>query len=414
MLAGASISAGIMIFMRREDPGIIYDTLIKWDVVVLIIFLTIFVDMLDDLGYFEYVGIQLVKLTGGKQIYLFIAFGFMMFVMSAFLDNVTAIILLSSLTITVCKRLDISPVPYLIYLTFLTGVGALLTPVGSVPNIILNASAGIGFGEWVAKMAFFSFLAFAITTGYFLFLYRKFLGKELTDEKKEELEFLDPNQVINSIKDVYIATALILALVTGFILADRISHALHIHFGIELVAILLAIVTMLITGVRSKEMFGKVDWNTLFFFSGLFVLVGSLEKSGALSPVAQLFKSGIQSHPALLLLGLIVLGGIASTGLNNIPVALLITSIFASIGLANVASTGGGAQFWYGAVIATNIGASLTPIGSVIVIIAFEVLRKSGYDIKLSRYFRETFPLYILISMVGFIYLEILVALHVM
>jgi len=397
MLAGASVSAGIMIFMRGRAPSIIYDSLIKWDVVVLIIFLTIFVDMLDELGYFEYIGIRLVKLTGGNQVSLFIAFGTMMFLMSAFLDNVTAIILLSSLTITVCKRLDISPVPYLIYLTFLTGVGALLTPVGSVPNIILNADAKIGFGEWVAAMAFFSILSFAITTFYFIYVYRKFLGRELTDEKKEELEYLDPSQVIDSINDVYLATGLILALIVGFIMAEKISELIGAHFGIELVAITLAVVTMLITGRRSKEMFGKVDWNTLFFFSGLFVLVGSLEKSGALLPVSSFFGTLYKSSPALLLLIIIVVGGLASTGLNNIPIALLITSIFKD--------TISGSQYWYGAVIATNIGASLTPIGSVIVIIAFEVLRKSGYDIKLGRYFRETFPLFLIISLAGFLYL---------
>jgi len=398
MLAGATVAAGIMIFMRGEEPAVIYDSLIKWDVIVLIIFLTIFVDMLDELGYFEYIGIRLVKLTGGNQYFLFVSFGVLMFFMSAFLDNVTAIILLSSLTITVCKRLDISPVPYIIYQTFMTGVGALMTPVGSVPNIILNSGAGIGFGRWVAVMALYSILSLVITTVYFLVRYKSFLSKELTEEKKEELDYLDPNQVINSMKDVYLATALIFSLITSFILAERISHALHIHFGIELMAILLAVTTMLITGIRSKEMWAKIDWNTLFFFSGLFVLVGSLEKSDALLPVSNLFRTMLVSSPALLLLLLIIFGGLASTGLNNIPISLLITSIFTSIGAV-------GNEFWYGAVIATNIGASLTPIGSVIVIIAFEVLRKSDYDISLKRYFIETVPLFLIISIVGFGYL---------
>ncbi|MHA2502681.1 MAG: SLC13 family permease [Candidatus Kariarchaeaceae archaeon] len=401
MLAGAMISGAIMIFMRGEDPHIIYDSLIKWDVIVLIIFLTIFVDMLDELGYFEYIGIQLVKRTGGSQKFLYVAFGVMMFFMSAFLDNVTAIILLSSLTITVCKRLEISPVPYLIYQTFLTGVGALLTPVGSVPNIILNSGAGIAFGTWVGQMAVFAFLSLGISTVYFLFLHRDFLSEELSEEKKEELEYLDPNQVINSMKDVYLSTGLILALVVSFILAERI------HVGIELMAVLLAVSTMIITGIRSKEMWAKIDWNTLFFFSGLFVLVGSLEQSDALLPLASVIEGMIADSPGMLLIVLIIFGGLASTGLNNIPISLLFTSIFASIGVVGV-------QFWYGAVIATNIGASLTPIGSVIVIIAFEVLKKSGYEISIGKYFKETFPLFVLISLLGFGYLTILVSLGVL
>jgi Na+/H+ antiporter NhaD/arsenite permease-like protein len=270
-----------------------------------------------------------------------------------------------------------------------------LTPVGSVPNIILNSGARIGFGQWVSQMAIFAILSLIISTAYFLFLHRDFLNKELSDEKKEELEYLDPNQVIDSIKDVYLSTGLIIALVISFIVAEQI------HVGIELMAVLLTVSTMIITGIRSKEMWAQIDWNTLFFFSGLFVLVGSLEQSQALLPLSSVIQDLIIESPGLLLILLIFFGGLASTGLNNIPISLLITSIFASIGVV-------GLQFWYGAVIATNIGASLTPIGSVIVIIAFEVLRKSGYQISISKYFKETFPLFIIISVLGYAYLMLL------
>ena len=175
ILGGSVICMILLIFVMDAPADVIYTDLIKWDVLVLIIFLTIFVDMLDELRYFEYIGIHLVKFTKGNQSKLFLSLGVMMFFMSAFLDNVTAIILLSTLTITVCRRLEISPVPYLIYETFLTGVGALLTPVGSVPNIILNSAARIPFGRWVAVMLVFSILSLIISSFYFKYIYKSFL-----------------------------------------------------------------------------------------------------------------------------------------------------------------------------------------------------------------------------------------------
>ncbi len=404
ILAGAGVIVAILVY-KGEPTHIIYDELIKWDVLVLIIFLSVFVDMLDDMGYFEYIGIHLVKLTKGNQIHLFIALGGMMFFMSAFLDNVTAIILLSSLTITVCKRLDISPIPYLVYQTFVTGVGALLTPVGSVPNIIINSEAGISFSRWVQVMSIIAFISLIITTFYFLRVYRDPLGKVLSDEKKEELLYLDPNQVIRSKKDVYLATSLILLLVILFILAEKLD------VGIEIMAAGVAIITMLVTRTQSREMWAKIDWNTLFFFTGLFIIVGSLDYANVLDPISNGVADGISDYPIASLLVIIIIGGLISTSLNNIPVAIIFTSILLEVAiLLQVAdSSSFGDQYWYAVIIATNIGASLTPIGSIIVIITFEVLRKSGNEIKLSHYFKVTFPLFIIISLIGFAYLVILI-----
>ncbi|MHA2249807.1 MAG: SLC13 family permease, partial [Candidatus Kariarchaeaceae archaeon] len=325
VLAGAGLVLGVMISYGAKTD-IIYDELIKWDVLVLIIFLSVFVDMLDDLGYFEYIGIILVKRTKGNQMKLFIALGMMMFFMSAFLDNVTAIILLSSLTITVCRRLEISPIPYLIYQTFVTGVGALLTPVGSVPNIIINSAiietgGNITFAKWMAVMSVFAFISLGITTFYFSKLYSKNLNIILSEEKKDELTYLDANQVIRRKRDVYLASSLILLLVFLFIIAE------YIHVGIEIMAAAVAILTMIVTGTQSREVWAKVDWNTLFFFSGLFIVVGSLDYADVLNPVSELISDGMVDNPTLLLLLFILVGGIASTGLNNIPVSLLFTSI---------------------------------------------------------------------------------------
>ncbi|MHA2169616.1 MAG: SLC13 family permease [Candidatus Kariarchaeaceae archaeon] len=406
ILAGGGIAVIILAMTRyigkdgvtEFEVGLIYSELIKWDVLVLIIFLSIFVDMLDDLGYFEYIGIHLVKITKGDQKKLFVSLGVMMFFMSAFLDNVTAIILLSSLTITVCRRLEISPIPYISYLTFMTGVGALLTPVGSVPNIIINSGARISFAKWVGIMSGFALVSMGITTIYFLRIYKKQLIYTLSDDKKEELTYLDPNQVIKGMKDVYLATALIGLLVVLFVIAEQV------HIGIEIMAAGTAIITMILTRTPSRGVWAKVDWNTLFFFSGLFIVVGALDFTGALNPISSLIEDMIKTNPTVLLLLVILLGGLVSTGLNNIPISLLLTSIFLEVtGVTEV-----GIEYWFALVIATNIGASLTPIGSVIVIIAFEILRKSGNEIKLSHYFSITFPLFIIISFIGFGYLTII------
>ncbi|MHA2091898.1 MAG: SLC13 family permease [Candidatus Kariarchaeaceae archaeon] len=405
ILAGGGIA--ILILAMTEYVGkegekfeieMIYSQLIKWDVLVLIIFLSIFVDMLDDLGYFEYIGIRLVKITKGDQKKLFVSLGIMMFFMSAFLDNVTAIILLSSLTITVCRRLEISPIPYISYLTFMTGVGALLTPVGSVPNIIINSGARISFVKWVGIMSGFALVSMGITTIYFLRIYKKQLIYTLSDDKKEELTYLDPNQVIKSMKDVYLATALVGLLVVLFVIAEQV------HIGIEIMAAGLAIITMILTKTQSRGVWAKVDWNTLFFFSGLFIVVGALDFTGALNPISSLIEDMFETNPTLLLFAVIFIGGLVSTGLNNIPISLLLTSIFLEVaGVADI-----GIEYWFALVIATNIGASLTPIGSVIVIIAFEILRKSGHEIKLRHYFSVTFPLFVIISFIGFGYLTII------
>ncbi|MDH5401782.1 MAG: SLC13 family permease [Candidatus Heimdallarchaeota archaeon] len=404
VIGGSVICGGILIFINKEDSKIITSELIKWDVIILIIFLTIFVDILDDLGYFDYIGIYLVKLTRGNLKYLFVSFGVMMYLMSAFLDNVTAIILLSSLTITVCKRINISPKPFLIYEVFITGVGALLTPVGSVPNIILNSGAHISFIDWMLYLGPFSIVAFIVSTIYFYLLFRKQLNVNLPDAKKEEIDYLDPNQVIRSRKDIFLSSSLILLLVLSFIIAE------FLHVGIEVMAVGVSVITMFLTKTKSSHVYAKIDWNTLFFFTGLFIVVGSLSLSGALLPLSSVMADLLQTNPSLLLLFILILGGLISTGFNNIPISLIITSILVSISSQQVV----GDSIWYASSIATNIGASMTPIGSIVVIIAFEALKKSNYEIKLGDYFKKVFPLFIIISILGWLYLTLLISLKIL
>ncbi len=393
ILVSSSLTVLLLRFGMDEDPAkLIYEDFLDFHTLVLIIGLMIVVESIKNEGFFDYISLMAVRFTKGDPLKLFIAFGILDVLISAFLDNVTTIIILGSLTIVICKRLELNPTPFIIFEAYLTGVAALLTPVGSVPNIIINSQANLSFLEFLSWMLPLTLISVLVTYIYFLLRYGSQINVDIPEHLREPLLLIRPNLALKHEKVKARASIAIITLVLGFILAGFIG------ISIDLVAMVVAVLVLIFFNLTPKEGFKHVNWDMVFFFAGLFVVIGGLEYSEALAPLVDALQGLIEHQPLIALLIIIFMGGLLSGFLDSIPVALILTEILVLTKTHEI-------RLWLSLVIATNIGGALAPIGSVSVLMAIEILRDNGYDIGLIEYIKVSFPLFVILSLIGTIYM---------
>ncbi len=396
ILVSSVLTVFLLRFGLNEDPGkLIYEEFLDFHTLVLIIGLMIVIESINDEGFFDYVSLVAVKITKGDPLRLFIILGILSVLISAFLDNVTTIIILGSLTIIMCKRLDLNPIPFIIFEAYLTGVAALLTPVGSVPNIIINGKANLSFLEFMLFMLPLTVISIIVSYVYFILRFKSDIIKDIPERLREPLMLIQPSLALKHEKVRMYSTIAIGTLVIGFIAAG------YIGISIDLVAMMVAVMVIIFFNFTPKEGFKHVNWDMVFFFAGLFVVIGGLERSHALDPLVEFIRSLMKDQPLVALFVIIFIGGILSGFLDSIPMALLLTDILVLAGNTEVA-------FWLSLVVATNIGGALAPIGSVSVLMAIEILRDNEYDIGLIEYIKISLPMFLLLSLLGVIYMYVL------
>lgn len=394
------ISSAFTVFFIRvfedTDLEIIYLEFINWHTIALIIGMTILVENLKVSNYFDYWSIKVVIWSKLDSTRLFVFLGLFTLILSAFLDNVSAIILLASLTIVLSERLELDPIPIILYQGFITGVGGLLTPVGSVPTIIINGEAEIAFFDFMLMMSGITFIVFITTTIYFGYRYKDKLRKDIPQEIRDAFLQIPPKSVLSSPTTLLKGNILLIVLFCGFVLAEPL------HVGVDFIALGVGIASLILFNVKTKYVWQHVNWDMLFFFIGLFVVIGGLEHSGALDPVQSWFSTIIVEYPILAIMFLLIIGGIASAFLDSIPVALIFASMFSII----VSELGSDFSevYWLSAVFATNVGGGLAPIGSVTVLMAIESLHEKGIIVTFYEYIKLIFPLFIILVVLGWVY----------
>lgn len=399
ILVSSTVTVVLLRFGMNEDPAkLMYEEFLDFHTLVLIIGLMIVIESIKDEGFFDYVSLLAVRLTKGDPLKLFIVFGLLDVFISAFLDNVTTIIVLGSLTIVICKRLELNPIPFIIFEAYLTGTAALLTPVGSVPNIIINSEAGLSFLDFMLYMLPLTVFSIIVCYGYFLLRFRQQIAVEVPESLKEPLLLVQPSLALKH-ENVQVYSIIALStLVIGFILAGFIG------MSIDLVAMMVAVLVLIFFKMTPKEGFKHVNWDMVFFFAGLFIVIGGLERSKALDPLVEFIKELMLEQPLVALIVIIFVGGVLSGFLDSIPMALILTELLVLAGNQEVG-------FWLSLVVATNLGGALAPIGSVSVLMAIEILHDNDYDISLIDYIKISLPLFVILSTIGVLYMYALIVL---
>lgn len=347
-------------------------------------------------GLFEYLSIRMVKLAKGEPWKILVLLSVITAVTSAFLDNVTTILLILPITIDVCKELKLKPVPFIISQVFASNIGGTATLIGDPPNIMIGSSAGLNFMDFLKNVAPVIVFILPVTILAFVIVFRKYLKTK--DEYKQKILQMNEKE---SIKDsrLMVKCLVVLALtVTGFMLHGALGYESSI------IAMAGAVALLLISGVHPEKVFKQVEWKTIFFFAGLFMLVGGIERTGVLKLIAESIVDVTGGN--LLLLGIAILwvSAIVSAFVDNIPFTATMIPLIKDVGaLTGISIT----PLWWALSLGACLGGNGTIIGASANVVASGMAEESGHKITFGAYFKVCFPVMLISVFISMVYLVV-------
>lgn len=349
---------------------------VDFNVIFLLVSMMIIVSIASKSGIFNWIANGLLKKTKGHPVKILLALGFFTAFASAFLDNVTTVILVVPVTFLVAKNLDINPIPYLITEILASNIGGTATLIGDPPNIIIGSKAGFTFMTFLLELTDIVFLILLVTLFILWLCFRKDLVA--TKEKMEAVAHLDNSNTITD-KALAIRSSVVLVLVIlGFILHDLIHVESHV------IALLGASILMIFES--PKRVLNGIEWNTIFFFIGLFIIIGSFEAAGGISVMAKWIldvTNGNESAAAMLILWA---SGILSGIVDNIPYTATMAPMIYQIQLVEGAAYAH--PLWWCLSLGACLGGNMTIIGAAANVIVSETAAAHGKPISFMKYLK--------------------------
>jgi len=371
----ALLGAFLMIFYGIVNYAEI-GNFIETRVLGVIFGMMIVVEVVKDSGLFQFFGIKAIKLARGNSKALFIILTFLTCILSALLSNQISILIMVALTFTLCRSLRINPMPFIISETIIVNIGGIMFLISSTPNILVGTAAGFTFSNFMGTTFPFGILLLFITVFMLLFIYRK----EFKNSKKFDFDKLDEWSVVHDKKFFWNSLILLCTTIIFFMIHDKIG------VSVDFVAISSAIIILLLSGADPDETLRNIQWGTIFFFVGLFTVVGGLEKTGFLESVAQSLIR-IAGNNKIIAISLILwISGLASGIVDNIPITMTLIPI-----AKTMVQTFNMNILWWCIAIGAGLGGNLTPIGSPSTVIAMGIAKKEGNPISFDEFFKIGF-----------------------
>ena len=330
----------------------------------------IVVEVAKRAGLFNVFALYAIKFSGGHPGRLFVAICVVAALVSMFLSDPTAMLLVAAATVTITKLLNYNPTPYFLSAAIMINLGGTSTLIGSVSNMIIGIESGLSFMEFLVYLGACEIALWGLTIGALYLVFRSRLG-----ETKELPEY-NPRESIKN-RTIFYRSVFVLALMVFlFLTLDTLG------VGPEAVALGCGILALLIGRVDPAEIFREIDWETIFFIAGFMFIIGGLEKTQFLNDISvQLFQfAGGNSFVATQMT--LWFSGLASVFVSNIAVALTFTPIIA-------AQTGMGLNLgaiWSGLILGTNLGGATTPFSGAVMMMAIGTLKREKISVKFGEF----------------------------
>lgn len=347
-------------------------------------------------GVFEYIAIKAAHSTGGDPVKIMIVLSIVTAVASALLDNVTTVLLVVPVTISICAALEVNPVPIFVAEILSSNIGGTATLIGDPPNIMIGSATGLGFMDFIINLAPVIIVIFTVTLLLLKLIYKKKL--QTSEENKNKLMAMNPDLAIKDPVLLKKSLTVIAIVILGFV-----THQ-YLHLESASIAISGAALLMLITREDPEEALVTVEWATLFFFIGLFILVGGLEKVGIIEGMAREAVKLTQGNITLSAIFILWFSAIASAFIDNIPfVATFIPLIqeMGQIGNMNIA------PLWWALSLGACLGGNGTLIGASANVIVSGIAAREGHPMTFIHYMKIAFPLMLVSIFIAMIYLLI-------
>lgn len=354
----------------------------------------LFVAVVKNSGLFEYIAIKSAKLTHGKPWAIMAVFAIITAVLSAFLDNVTTVLLVGPMTLAITSILNVNPIPFMLTQILASNMGGTATLIGDPPNIMIGSEAGLGFADFILNTAPIVVIIMAASLLCFYLMFGRKL--KVSDDAMQAVMELDENRAIKDKSLLIKSVAMIGLVVIGFMF--------HSSLGMESCTIaLLAAVIMMIVGKQDVEdVIMGVEWSTILFFIGLFVVVGGMEETGVIDQLATLLIGMTGGNMVLTMLIILWVSAIVSSFLDNIPfVATLIPMILAIQAESGMDVT----PLWWALSLGACLGGNGTLIGASANVVLSGISNKNGYPITFMSYLKVGFPMMILSVAISMVYL---------
>ena len=380
-LLGASIVvfSGLVSQEKIAESGLnelYFINFIDFNVIFLLVSMMIIVNITTRCGVFKWVAIELLKLTKGKPILVLITLAFFTAVLSAFLDNVTTVILIMPITFVVAKQLDLDPIPLLIAEIFASNIGGTATLIGDPPNIIIGSAAGFSFMDFLYEL---TIVCLIIMIAVIAFLYLCFRKKLVTtEEKMAKIQEIDNSQTITDYSLLKRSM-----LVLGLVILGFVTHDIT-HVATCVIAFIGA--SLLLLFEDPEKTFKDVEWNTIFFFIGLFIIIGAFEAAGGIKLMADWLLKVTEGSQKIASFVILWASGILSGIIDNIPYTATMAPMIHEIELEK------GRDFvlplWWCLSLGACLGGNLTIIGAAANVIVSENAAKHGHPIKFMQFMK--------------------------
>jgi Na+/H+ antiporter NhaD/arsenite permease-like protein len=378
--------------LGRQVELPVYIPGIDWGVIAIILGSSIFVDVTSKSGLFTWIAIKLTKASKGDPLLLLVLYGVMTVVFSAVLNNVTAMIIVGSLTAVSLDKLGRNDklLGFLMIEGLLTNIGGLLTLISSVPNIIVGQAAGIAFVTFFLKAAPYVAVATGATLwlGASVFNIRKLTTQQQRREAADLVSFFDENDGVESWGFFWFGAAMLVM----FILTIATTSALPYlrDLGMGFVALSFALVMLLRVKSEADKFYNEVDWDLLAFFAALFVTINVMEHAQVLQAIGAALKPVIEWGELAGTGAVLVLSALFSSVTDNIPLSAMLAKIMAADptvvpdpSLGNPDS-----PFWWSVIFGANLGGNLTPIGSASTLVAVTIMHKHKLPITFATFIK--------------------------
>lgn len=351
---------------------------IEFDVIFLLIGMMIIVHIASKSGVFKWMAIQLLRLTKGNPKWVLFTLAAFTAVASAFLDNVTTVVLMMPITFVIAKEFETDPVPFLITEVIASNIGGTATLIGDPPNIIIGTRAGLSFLDFLLELTDIVTLIFLVVVGVLIFMFRK--GLSATPEKMKHVANLDNTHTITD-KNLMLRSMITLVLVIiGFITHD-ITHIATYVFAI-------AGASFLLIFEKPKEIYRDVEWLTIFFFVGLFIIIGGFEAQGGITFLAnkliELTQGSLTAATMLILWGSGILSGI----IDNIPYTATMAPLIDQVQHMIPYTGSGHNPMWWALSLGACLGGNFTLIGAAANVLVSETATTKGYPISFMRFLK--------------------------
>jgi Na+/H+ antiporter NhaD/arsenite permease-like protein len=382
-IAGAVLIVGLgkMLGFYSEEAAL---EAIDFNTLGLLLGMMILVAMLQPTGFFQYLSVWAARASKGKPVRLFVLLGSVTTVLSMFLDNVTTVVLIAPVTILICEILGISPLPYLIAEALLSNTGGVATLVGDPPNVLIGSAAGLSFNDFLI----YSLPIVAVVWIATLFLLRFLFREDLSQQpgNAEAVMSLNPAESLDDPK-----TARKVLIILGIaILLFFVHHAFHI--SPSFIAVGAAAVALVWVQPDIHEVFKRVEWSVLIFFSSLFVMVGGLEASGVLEAIVGLLEGLSNIPPMWFGVSLIWIVAILSAVVDNVPITIALIPVIQGLGANGMDIT----PLWWALAFGAGFGGNGTIIGSTANIIVTTLSEKTRRPITSGIWNRRGLPVMLL------------------